>query len=160
MPVSEEEEKSIRERVRKELEAKERERIEANEKAKRAKEEEEKKLQESEEQKRDDLRRLEIAEDEKKKFYKEKGFIPVWNSSGNLVWLSPEEYEAKKHRIKSHPKRMQKGKQEDVVKTQEEVTEIPEKTGASKLTKYIFVTLVAFLLISILLVVIVQFFKK
>ena len=100
MSISEEEEKSIREKIRKELEEKEREKLEAFERDRKVKEEEENESKDKDQKKRDDLRRLEIADEEKKKYYKGKGFIPVVDGSGNLIWLSPAEYELKKDRIK------------------------------------------------------------
>ena len=157
MPITEEEEKSIREKVRKELEEKEREKLEAFERDRKANEEEDIELREKDQKRKDDLNRLEIAEDEKKKYYKEKGYIPVFDGSGNLVWFSPAEYESKKDRIKSRSSK-KKREEEEIASNKE--TEQILNSQSSKSTKYIFIGLVILFLIAILLTVIAQFFYK
>ena len=157
MPITEEEEKSIREKVRKELEEKEREKLEAFERDRKANEEEDIELREKDQKRKDDLNRLEIAEDEKKKYYKEKGYIPVIDGSGNLVWFSPAEYESKKDRIKSRSSK-KKREEEEIASNKE--TEQILNSQSSKSTKYIFIGLVILFLIAILLTVIAQFFYK
>ena len=158
MPITEEEEKSIREKVRKELEEKEREKLEAFERDRKANEEEDIELREKDQKRKDDLNRLEIAEDEKKKYYKEKGYIPVFDGSGNLVWFSPAEYESKKDRIKSRSSKKKREEEEEIASNKE--TEQILNSQSSKSTKYIFIGLVILFLIAILLTVIAQFFYK
>src|SRR3990172_8408834 len=143
MVISEEEEKSIREKIRKELEIKEQERIEALKSAKQAEEEEQNRLRETEDEKGDYLKRLEITEDEKNKFYKEKGFIPVKDASGNLKWLSPEEYEKKKHKIKNH--RSKRRKEEEEIEDKEK-SEIVVKNQISSSLKNIYIAAIVIFL--------------
>ncbi|RMF93985.1 MAG: hypothetical protein D6734_08855 [Candidatus Schekmanbacteria bacterium] len=100
MAISEEEEKRIRQKIREELENQERERLEALRKLQQFKEEHEKKENEIDEKKLDELRRIEIIEQEKQAFYKERGYIPVKDKAGNTKWMSREEYEQKKHKIR------------------------------------------------------------
>ncbi len=161
MAISDEEEKRIREKIRKELEEKEREKNEAFQRAKLDEEEGNKKLKETEDKRADDLRRLEIAEEEKKKFYKGKGYIPLIDGSGNTVWFSPEEYEAKKHRIKhrSSRKRTEENIDREFTDVEEEQV-VSAKTSNSSLSKYIFIAVITLFFVSFVLVVIIPFFTS
>ena len=161
MAISEEEEKKIREKIRKELEEKEREKNEAFQRAKLDEEEGNRKLKETEDKRADDLRRLEIAEEEKKRFYKGKGYIPLLDGSENTVWFSPEEYEAKKHRIKHRSGRKRTEENSDKESTHvEEEQIVSAKTLNPSLSKYILIAVIALFLVSFIFIVIIPFFTS
>ncbi|MBI5376894.1 MAG: hypothetical protein HZA77_15790 [Candidatus Schekmanbacteria bacterium] len=142
MAISDKEEDEIRIRMREELERKEKERLEAIAHLKQVQQNDNSFNQsEVDAEKRDELRRIEIAEEEKRKFYKEKGYIPVKDRAGNLYWLTKEEYEEKKHRIKS--------KHSSQNKTELEITEETIK----KSSKYLFAGLLFFVLLAMIILV-------
>ncbi|OGL38964.1 MAG: hypothetical protein A3C43_08980 [Candidatus Schekmanbacteria bacterium RIFCSPHIGHO2_02_FULL_38_11] len=161
MAISEEEEKTIREKTRKELEEKEREKLESFQRAKLSEEEEEKELKETENTRSDNIRRLEIAEEEKKKFFKEKGHIPLIDGSGNTIWFSPEEYETKKHRVKhrSARKRTEEYTHEEDTDVKEEQA-VPAETSDLSFKKYLFITVIALFLVSFILIVVIPLFTS
>ena len=142
MAISEEEEKQIRKKLREELEIQEKQRIESLSKLQQFETENDDKQNEVDEKKLEELRRIEIIESEKRAFYKEKGYISVKDKAGNTKWISKEEYEEKKYKIRV--KRKNSGKDLNPVDSPDE-----------KDLKGIFIIILIFVLFSIFLTLII-----
>ena len=90
MPLTPEEEKRLREKIRKELEERER-------RIRQSQEEEEKERQ----RRMEERLRIQIREEEEERFYTERGYVKYINHRGGVEWLTPEEVEQRKQRRKS-----------------------------------------------------------
>ncbi len=90
MPLTPEEEKRLREKIRKELEERERRIRESKE------------AEERERQRRFEERlRMQIREEEEERFYTERGYVKYINHRGGVEWITPEEAEQRKQRRRS-----------------------------------------------------------
>ncbi len=90
MPLTPEEERRLREKIRKELEERERRIRESKE------------AEEKERQRRFEERlRMQIREEEEERFYTERGYVKYINHRGGVEWLTPEEAEQRKKRRRS-----------------------------------------------------------
>ncbi len=134
--ISKEEEEKIRQKIRAELEEEEKERLERLKHLNYLNEKEDQEEDKVDETKLLELKKIEIIENEKVAFYKEKGYIPVKTRSGKTKWISKEEYNEKKHKIRV--KRRRNGKDLNPV----------EKPGQKNL-KSIFIIILIFVLFSI-----------
>ena len=90
MPLTPEEERRLREKIRKELEERER-------RIRQSKEAEEKERQ----RRFEERLRMQIREEEEERFYTERGYVKYINHRGGVEWLTPEEAEQRKQRRKS-----------------------------------------------------------
>lgn len=142
MAILEEEEKQIRKKLREELEIQEKKRLESLNTLRQFESEQSQNQNEVDEKKIEELRRIEIIESEKRAFYKEKGYISVKDKSGNTKWISKEEYEEKKYKIRV--KRRNTGKDLSPVDNPDE-----------KNLKRIFIIILVFVLFSIFLTLII-----